>query len=126
RGQLTLVMVATIAVALLTMTLALLYRDLAEYRSTLGVELTTQARIMEQLAAPAMAFDDRQVAQRNLAALGQNPKVETAALYAFDGSLFASYARDGAMGPPLRAPRVSEARLAGDRMELVHEIWRDG
>ncbi len=127
RGKLTLIMVASIAVALLTMTVALLYRDLAEYRSELATEVTTQAGIMAQLAAPALAFDDRQVAQRNVAALSENPRIEVAAVYAFDGALFASHARPGAAPPPLTAPgALDEPRLAGSRMEMVRGIRHEG
>src|SRR5690606_15109910 len=108
------------------MALALLYRDLAAYRSALATEVATQAGMMAQLAEPALAFGDRQAGQRNLSALRQNPRVIAAALYHFDGSLFASYGREQAAVPP-RAPAVSDdARLADKRMELVREIRRDG
>ncbi len=127
RGKLTLIMVVTIGVALATMALSLLYRDLAQHRSNLAAALATQSAIMAQLAAPAMAFDDRAFAQRNLSALAQDPHIAAAALYAADGSLFASYARAGAPPPPLRLPAVSEqARQDGDRLELTRHIHHEG
>ncbi|MFO7324705.1 MAG: ATP-binding protein [Pseudomonadota bacterium] len=127
RGKLWLVMVTTIAVALLTMTAAVLYRDLAGYRRSLASELATQAAIMAQLASPALSFFDSPVAQRNLSALGQNPRIDAAALYTFDGRLLASHARQDAPPPPAQAPEpTGVARLGQGRMELVREVWRDG
>lgn len=126
RGKLTLILVATITVALLTMAVALLYRDLAAFRSALATEVATQADIMAQLAEPALAFGDRQAGERNLSALRQSPQVVAAALYDADGSLFANYSKEEAAVPP-RAPASSAtAQLAEHRMELVREIRRDG
>lgn len=126
RGKLTLILIATIAVALLTMVVALLYRDLAAFRSALAAEVATHADMMAQLAEPALAFGDRPAGQRNLSALRQNPQVVAAALYGPDGSLFASYSREEAAVPP-RAPASSAAAQPADRrMELVREIRRDG
>lgn len=127
RGKLTLVLVASIAVALLTMTVALLYRDLAEYREEQATGIETQARIMAQLAAPAMAFDDRETAQRNVQALGVDARIRSAAVYLPDGSLFASHAWPGAAPPPLTAPAPLEhPRLLGESIEMASEIRMDG
>ncbi|MEO6185500.1 MAG: PAS domain-containing sensor histidine kinase, partial [Steroidobacteraceae bacterium] len=62
RGKLTAVLVLTTVAALLTMTVALLHRDLTDYRRSLEADLNTQAGILAQLTAPAIAFDDQRVA----------------------------------------------------------------
>lgn len=127
RGKLTLILITTVTVALLTLAVALLYRDLADYRDTLAADLQTQAGVMELLAAPALALDDREAARRNLQALSQSPRIIAAALYAADGSLFASYSRDSATAPPLLAPPPgSGVRLEGSRMDLARGIRHDG
>jgi PAS domain S-box-containing protein len=123
RGKLTVVILATTAIALLTMTAALLQRDLTEYRRTLAADLTTEAEIIALLTAPAMEFDDQKVAERNLSALSAKPAVMNAALYSVDGSLYASYSRDSTMPPPPLVPQSAEgATLSGDRMEVTRNI----
>jgi PAS domain S-box-containing protein len=123
RGKLTVVILATTTIALLTMTVALLHRDLREYRRTLATDLTTEAEIIALLTAPAMEFDDQKVAERNLSALSVKPAVMNAALYAVDGSLYASYSRAGATPPPPRVPPTGEgAKLTRDRMEVTRNV----
>jgi PAS domain S-box-containing protein len=123
RGKLTLVVMATTAVALLTMTVALLHRDLNEYRRSLASDLTTDAGIIALLSAPAMEFNDLEVARRNLAALSAKPAVMNAAFYSVDGSLYASYTRAGAAPPPPRVPQTGQgAVLANGRMEITRNV----
>ena len=125
RGKLTVVILATTAVALLTMTVALLHRDLTEYRRALSMDLTTDAEIIALLTAPALEFNDPRVAQRNLAALSAKPAVMNAALYSADGSLYASYSREGTAPPPARVPMTGEgAVLAGGRMEVTRNVMQ--
>lgn len=127
RGKLTLILVVTITVALLTMAVALLYRDLADYRASLAADVNAQAAVMEQLVVPALQFDDRLTAQRNIEALGQSPQIASAALYAAEGNLIGSFVRPGASSPPLRAPPpAGNARLQGDVMVVTRAIHRDG
>jgi len=100
RSKLTIVVLLTTGVALLTMTTALLHRDLSHYWDALAADLNTEAGILALSTAPAMAFDDRRTAQRNLSALSAKPAVLTATLYGIDGQLYASYERTGAQPPP--------------------------
>jgi PAS domain S-box-containing protein len=127
RGQLTLVVVLTTVIALLTMTAALLHRDLTEYRQIQASDLGTEAGIIALVTAPAVAFDDRSAVQRNLTALSAKPGVQAAALYAADGTLYARYVRDGARPPPQRLASGTQAvRIADGRLEVTHDIRRDG
>lgn len=123
------VILATTAVALLTMTVALLHRDLTEYRRSLAFDLTTDADIIALLTAPAIEFNAPQVAKRNLAALSAKPAVMNAALYSIDGSMYASYSREGSAPPP-PPTRVlvagAGAILAGDRMEVTRNVTQLG
>ncbi|HTQ36086.1 MAG TPA: response regulator [Steroidobacteraceae bacterium] len=127
RGQLTFVVLLTTAMALLTMTGALLYRDLTDYRQAQITDLTTEAEIITLLTTPALSFEDRQAAERNLAALSAKPEMLTAALYSDSGELYASYARRNAAPPPARAP-VPRAgvQLVTGRLELTRAIQRNG
>jgi PAS domain S-box-containing protein len=123
RGRLTIIILVTIAGALLTMTVALLYRDLSEYRKSLTADMQGEAGIMALLAANAMAFDDHRVATRNISALSEKSAVLSAGLYRTDGSLYTSYVREGAVPPPARladpAPGVQVNR---NHVQVVREI----
>jgi len=127
RSKLTIVVLLTTGVALLTMTTALLHRDLSHYWEALAADLNTEAGILALSTAPAMAFDDRRTAQRNLSALSAKPAVLTATLYGIDGQLYASYGRTGAQPPPAHfAARDGHVRLADGRMELTRNIEQGG
>ncbi len=77
------------------------------------------------ITAPAMEFDDQKAADRNISALSAKPAIRSAALYAADGSLYASYSRAGAAPPPPRVPMTGEgAKLSGDRLEITRNIAR--
>jgi PAS domain S-box-containing protein len=126
RGQLTVVVLATTAIALLTMIAALLHRDLTEYRQAQVSDVATGADILALMAAPALAFDDQPAAERNLTALRAKPNVLAAALYSADGALFAQYVRGNGPPPPARAPGGSaDVRFPGGRLEVTRDIRRD-
>jgi PAS domain S-box-containing protein len=123
RSKLTVVILVTTAIALLTMTVALLHRDLSEYRRSLASDLTTEADIIALVTATAMEFDDQKIAERNLSALSAKRAVRNAALYSVNGDLYAGYTRDGAPAPPSRAPTSAVgATLVGDHMEVTRNI----
>jgi PAS domain S-box-containing protein len=127
RGQLMLVVLVTTAVALLTMTAALLHRALTDYRDSQISSLGTEADILALLSAPALAFDDEPAGERNLAALSARPGVEVAALYGQSGQLFARYVRAGSTAPPFQLPPGDAAvRVAGSRLVVTREVSRNG
>jgi PAS domain S-box-containing protein len=127
RGQLVRVVLLTTALALLTMTAALLYRDLTEYRQAQVGDLGTEAGIISLVTAPALQFDDRRAAERNLAALSEKPNVLAAALYSASGELYASYVRDGATPPPARLEKPEgPASFTSGRLEVTREIRQNG
>ncbi len=127
RAALTVVVMLTTTVALLTMTVALLHQDLTAYRRSLEADLTTEAGILALSTATAMAFDDRQVAERNLSALSAKPAVLSAALYSADGGLYATYVRSGGQQPAAQLqPIGTGARLSNGLMEVTQGILRNG
>ncbi len=127
RGQLTVVVLLTTVVALLTMTGALLHRDLTDYRQAQITDLGTEADIIALLTGPAMAFDDKDAAERNLHALSAKPNLQTAALYSASGELYAAYIREGAAAPPARLQNATEqAQVAPGRLEVTRDIHRNG
>jgi PAS domain S-box-containing protein len=123
RGRLTIIILVTIAGALLTMTVALLYRDLSDYRESLTADLHSEAGIMALLAGNAIAFDDQPVAARNISALSEKAAVRSAGLYLADGSLYASYVREGALPPPAQLADLSPGvQVGGNTARVVRQI----
>lgn len=118
-----LVVLLTTAIALLVAGAALLFHDLRENRQSWAADLATEGSILALSTAPALAFDDRQAANRNLAALQARPSVRAAALYTPDGRLYASYAQPGEPPPPASAPvERSGVSISGERVELAQPI----
>jgi PAS domain S-box-containing protein len=126
-GKLMLVVLLTTAIALLVAGTALVFHDLRENRQSWAADLATEASILALSTAPALAFDDRQAAEENLAALQARPSVRAAALYTPDGRMYASYVQRGEVGAPSSAPAAgSGVRIDGERVELMQPIVQNG
>ena len=125
RGKLMRVVLITTLIALCVAGVAMLTVDLNRYQKSWTSDLTTEASILAVSLAPALAFNDHEAAVRNLSALKARSRVMAAALYAADGSLYASFVRDGATPLPDRPPPEG-IRTSGQRAEYAHEIERNG
>jgi two-component system, sensor histidine kinase len=128
RGKLMSVILVTTAAALIFAGIAMMVRDLTVYRHDWNSEMEAEARIIALATAPALAFDDHQLAMRNLTALRANEAVLTAALYRENGVLYAAYGQPGEAAPPARIslPRQDQVRVAGQYLELIHPVERSG
>jgi signal transduction histidine kinase/ActR/RegA family two-component response regulator len=125
RARLMRVALFTTATALVLAGLAMLTQDLLVYRSSWASGLSTEAAILALSTAPALEFDDHDLAQRNVSALQERREVLAAALYTANGDLYASYARDNA-ALPSRLRNGEFLRVHGDLAELAQPIRRDG
>ena len=126
RAKMTAVVLATTLTALLLNALALIYYNAVTLRDAQLYEVRTQADILGRASAPAIAFNDRREAGRDLAMLKARPDVEAAALYGADGTLFASYARgDISAAIPPRAAGPGH-RIEDDRVAMFHPIVENG
>jgi signal transduction histidine kinase len=125
RAKLLRVVLLTTALALTVSGLAMLGHELYTYRTTWAADLATEATILASATAPALAFDDHRVAERNLNALELRRRVMVAALYSANGTLYASYVRKGEAPPPAMAPPLGEI-TSGERIELAQRVQRDG
>ena len=93
----------------------MLTQDFSVYRKGWAADLSNEADILALSTAPALEFDDHEVAERNLAALQARPQVWVAAIYSANGKLYASYARAGHSPPPTASP-VKGLRMTGERV----------
>jgi PAS domain S-box-containing protein len=122
-GKLMVVMLTTTAIALAAAGAALLFTDLRDSRAAWSADLDTEAAILSLAVQPALSFDDRENAQRNLDALQARASIRVAALYDGNGALFAQYSRPGEAAAPAQVPVLGPgARIAGGRAELTRPV----
>ena len=121
------VMLTTTAIALAAAGAALLFTDLRDNRAAWAADLGTEAAILSLAVQPALSFDDREGAQRNLNALQARASIRAAALYGADGRLFAQYVRAGETSAPSLLPPLSPgAHIDGGRVELMRHVVQGG
>ena len=125
RVKLMRVVLVTTLIALCVAGIAMLTVDLTRYQKSWASDLSTDASILAVSLAPALAFNDHEAAVRNLSALKARPRVIAAALYAADGTVYASFSRDGASPLPSQPPPEG-IRTSGQRVEYAHVIARNG
>ena len=132
RGKLLRVVMITTLVALVIAGISMLTSDLETYRSSAASDLTTEAAILALSTAPALSFDDHQLAEQDLTALRIRPGLRVAALYDSRGKLYAAYVAPRESPPPrtiaLRAlaSATGKARTSGQRVDVFERVDRGG
>jgi signal transduction histidine kinase/CheY-like chemotaxis protein len=119
------IILITTFTALLVSVIALLSYEARAYRGFLINDLTTQADILALNTAPALAFNDPEAADANLALLANRSGIVAGAIYALDGSLFSTFRQDGVDVEFPPAIRSSGPEIAGDDLTLFHPIVRN-
>src|SRR5690606_10359568 len=94
RKVMVIILITTFA-ALLVSVIGLMSYEVRAYRDFLINALTTQADILAVNSAPALAFNDPEAADANLALLANRTGIVAGAIYTIDGELFASYQQAG-------------------------------
>lgn len=126
RGKLFFVVLVASASALLITAVALVAYELRELRQHSVNDLSAQAEILGLAAAPALIFQDPEAAHEYLSLLGAKQDVTSAAIYAANGSLFASYSRDGADISFPELPAVDGHYFAKDELTVFKRIVSSG
>lgn len=106
----------TTAIALLIAGIALLVVSLRDYHQVAVRDMQTQLNLLARASAPALQFEDREVAAENLALLALRPSFEAAALYDASGQLFATYVRRGHVGNFPEIPEAEGVRIADGKI----------
>ena len=91
RRKLTLVILMTCSMVLLLACGILAVYQMLDYRKMVARDMSVLADVVSQNTRAALAFDDQNKAQDNLAALKSEPSVIAACIYDEAGSAFATY-----------------------------------
>ena len=119
--KVSLVVVATTVCALLITGAAMAFYELRTFQQSLVADLTAQADVLGLAAAPALEFDDPESARDYLALLRAKPNVVDAAIYAPNGTLFASYSvTPEAVFPSL--PELDGSQIEGGDIAIFKRI----
>ena len=125
RRKLHVVIIATTMLALLFAGCGIIIADIALFYKSLQRDLTTFVQIIGDNSTGALAFNDQQAAQENLAPLRARTHVRTACLYRSDGALLATYARSADAGACPR-PQGEHIERHGSTLQVFHTILRAG
>src|ERR1700677_3600798 len=125
RARLMRVVLVTTAIAIGLAGSAMLTHDLLVRRSSWVSDLSTEAAILALSTAPALEFDDQDLAERNVSALQPRREVLVAALYTANGDLYASYVR-GKADVPGHLRNGEFLRVQGALVELAQPVRREG
>ncbi len=95
KHKLTVIVVATVSVAVLLSLIGIVAADSILFRGYLSRDLTALASIVADNSTAALSFDDPSAAARTLSALRARPHVVAACIYRPDGTTFATYFGSG-------------------------------
>ena len=126
RAKLVGVVLLTTLVALGVALGAMVAIDLGSSRQLWIADVTTQADLLGQSSATALAFDDAKVATENLALLHYRPQVRAAAVYDAKGALFATYLAPGEHARFPAAPQADAVIVDGEGLVLFKRIVDKG
>jgi len=103
RRKLALMTLASSVIALVFATAGILAWDVVQYRREIARDLSAQARTIGENSTASITFEDPRSAGETLAVLEIHPNVVYACMFRSDGSLFATYFRDGGGACPTAA-----------------------
>jgi signal transduction histidine kinase len=127
RRKVMLLVLSTTISALLLSAAGLVIYDLRSYERSWTRDLDLQAEILARASAPALSFDDRDAAEKDLSLIRVRPNVLAAALYSDNGALFATYVKKGEAAPDFpRLPAADGYRIEGDTLHIFHRVIEGG
>ena len=127
RSKLTRIILIPTAISLVVAGLAMLRHDLRVYRADWAKEVATEARILGIASTPALAFNDLEAAERNLAAISERTALLSVALYGADGRRFAHFAQPGQIPPAVvRDSTLQPFRIQGEKVEVLEPLIQGG
>lgn len=99
---------------------------LRNYHNQLVDDMATQSELLGHMTAPALAFDDPQLAHQNLGLLRLRTGVHAAAIYDNKGRLFATYTLDGKREQFPPSPGKDGVEIVGRNLIVYKSITDSG
>lgn len=127
KRKLTLIIMATSAVALLLACAAFAVYDFFTFRQAMVRDLSTMADIIGANSTAALTFGDQQAAGEMLATLNAKPHIVSASLHTKENQVVATYRRQDQQGefvPP--TPQADSYQFANEHLTVFHRIFLDG
>ena len=123
RQKLAALLMITSSVVLVAASIAYVAWDYYRFRNDMRTDLLTQAELVLDNTAAALAFNDAEAAAETLQMLSINAHVRLACLYARNGSLFTEVRFDPASAEgPCPATVIPGATFTSDRLHLVAQL----
>jgi len=119
------VVLATVA-ALVCATLGNIAGNVISYHYRHVSDVSTTAELLGRMTAPALQFDDQQLAHGNLALLAARPDVRSAAIYTDDNRLFASYTAKGQQDAIPAKIEHESTNIEGTALVVTRQIVNEG
>jgi len=119
------VVLTTLMALIIALGATIVYNLRADYHN-FSSDMVTEAELLGRMTAPALSFDDKQLAQQNLQLLHIRPFIKAAAIYDAQGNVFAQYRTDD---ESIRIPTTAQpdsVGIEGDRLILFKPIVHDG
>ncbi len=120
------VVLVTTLVALLVALAAMVAYDLRAYHQAWINDMSTQAELLGQTTAPALAFDDAKLARENLNLLRIRPQVRAAAVYRASGNAYATYAVSASENRFPRLPEPDGVSVRGRDLVVFKRVVSNG
>ncbi|MBI5837181.1 MAG: response regulator [Candidatus Eisenbacteria bacterium] len=121
--KLTAIITLTSATVLLLACGTFVVYDLETFRSRMISDMDSLAEIVEKNCQAPLMFGDPRAAEEVLVALAARKHLQGAALYAADGTRFASYDRPGGLPLPASGRGLAEgSTIQGHQLRLVHTV----
>ena len=123
KAKLLIFLMVTATVSLTVACSALVLNDMVTFREDVIRALVTQANLVGQNSAAALAFNDREVARETLEAFRHEPDIEQAILYTRKGLVLAQYGQ----GPLISLPdhplsHTFQVRGTWESIEVFNKI----
>lgn len=125
RKVMTVIMLASAAVLLVTVASFVTY-DLSRFRQTAVQNLTSQARLIAENSAAALAFNDSDDASRVLSSLQSEPHITAAAIYDVRGKLFVKYPADVSPAGLPAKPEKWSYKFENNSLKVFEPVVRSG
>jgi Periplasmic sensor domain len=123
RQKLRLIIMATVAAALILACAAFLVYDQIALRNSLLASTAVTAEMIGSNSTGALSFGDQKAATELLRTLRAQRSLVAAALYSANGQLFAVYLRDGAQQhTPFPRLRADGSWFEDDRLKLFRRV----